>query len=90
MGVSAGTTDWFRVRTGTAADNIEQIVDEWSEANGAFDGWFTDLSSLDGQLNGYVRFSLDADADPNVGEGVNIDELQVGCLDAGRARSTRR
>jgi hypothetical protein len=83
VGTTALDTDWFRVRTGTSETTIETIVDEWSEQSGSFGGWFTDLSSLDGETAGYLRFSVDADADTSVGAGVNIDELQVGCLTPG-------
>ncbi len=80
VGVSYAETDWFHVFVGTAADSINTLADEWSEENGAFGDWYSDLSALDGSGSAFLRFSLDADADANVGEGVNIDELKVGCL----------
>ncbi len=79
-GITYETSDWFRVRAGTDPAIIETLADEWTGDSGGFGTVVSDLSAVDDSLTAYVRFSVDADDDSNVGAGANIDDFQVGCL----------
>ncbi len=66
--------------SGTDAVTVETKVDEWTEQNGSFGDWYSDISALDGVETAYLRFSLEADGDATVRGGVNIDDFKIGCL----------
>jgi subtilisin family serine protease len=72
--------DWLRVEAAHGAGAFVQL-DQWSGTSGSsFVELVSDLGDFDGETQTKLRFRLDANGDPTVGDGAHIDDVAVRCL----------
>jgi subtilisin family serine protease len=72
--------DWLRVEAAHGAGAFVQL-DQWSGTSGSsFVALVSDLGDFDGETQTKLRFRLDADGDPIVGDGAHVDDVAVRCL----------